>query len=49
MPGNPKLKLWTDSIKEYCNKKKCTYKVPTKGTADYDAVRKIYLKKCGNK
>lgn len=46
MPGNPKLKLWTDSIKEYCAKKKCVYHVPKKGTTEYNEVRKIYLKKC---
>ena len=45
---NPKLTLWTSSVREYCDKKKCTYKVPKKGTPEYDAVKKIYNKKCKN-
>ncbi len=45
MPGE-KLKLWTESIKEHCAKKKVAYKVPRKGTADYAAIKKIYTRKC---
>lgn len=42
MPGNPKLKLWTDSIKTYCEKKGTGYKVPKKNTKEYTEIKKIY-------
>lgn len=35
-----KLKIWTESVKEHCGDSK--YKIPKKGTKEYDAVRKIY-------
>ncbi len=45
MPGE-KLKLWTQSIKEYSAAKGIPYKVPKKGTPAYAAIKKIYVKKC---
>ncbi len=44
---NEKLKKWTESVKEYCEKKKVPYHVPKKGTMEYTAIKKIYAKKCG--
>lgn len=43
---NEKLKLWSDSIKEYCEKSGKKYQVPRKGSHDYCEVKKIYAKKC---
>ena len=45
MPGE-KLALWRDSIKIYCEKHNCAYKVPKKGSKEYQSIKKIYAKKC---
>ena len=39
------IQLWTESIKEYCSKHDCKYKVPRKGTPMYTEVKKIYERK----
>lgn len=43
--NNEKLTLWRESIKEYCASKNTTYKVPKKGSKEYDEVKKIYNNK----
>ncbi len=44
---NEKLKMWTESVKEYCEKTGSVYRVPKKGSKEYTAIKKIYAKKCG--
>lgn len=40
-----KLKLWRESVKEYCEKNKKKYTIPKKGSIEHAEISKIYNKK----
>lgn len=40
-----KLKIWRETVKEYCNEHGVPFRVPAKGTECYDEIRKRYQKK----
>lgn len=46
--SNNGLKLWQESINEYCSRNNSKYTVPKKGTTNYAEIKKIYDKKRGN-
>ena len=45
--SNNHLKLWQESINEYCLKNNSKYTIPKKGTTNYAEIKKIYVKKRG--
>ena len=47
--SNSCLKLWVESVNEYCKKNDKPYHVPKKNTAEYSAIKKIYEGKKGGK